>query len=109
MSKAPLSSLLFGLSLSVVVSSAAPPDLILCRGKLVTVDKPVAIRQAMAIEGNRITQVGADEEVLKLKGERTELLDLKGKMVLPGLMDSHTHPTSASMTEFDHPIPSMES
>ena len=109
MSKAWLASLLFGFFLSIVVSCAAPPDLILHHAKLVTVDKAFAIRQAMAIEGNRITQVGADEEVLKLKGERTELLDLKGKMVLPGLMDSHTHPTSASMTEFDHPIPSMES
>ena len=109
MSKACSSSLLFSFLLSVAVSSAAPPDLILYNGKIVTVDKAFAIRQAMAVERNRIAQVGSDEDVLKLKGAGTELLDLKGKMVLPGLMDSHTHPTSASMTEFDHPIPSMES
>src|SRR5262245_14103383 len=106
MSKACPASVPIGFLLSVVVSSAAPPDLILHNGKLVTVDKAFTIRQAMAIEGNRITRVGTDEEVLKLKGGRTELLDLKGQMVLPGLMDSHTHPTGASMTEFDHPIPS---
>ena len=35
-------------------------------------------------------------------------IDLAGKMVLPGLIDSHTHPTDACMTEFDHPIPEME-
>ena len=37
------------------------------------------------------------------------MVDLAGKMVLPGLIDSHTHPTDACMTEFDHPIPEMES
>jgi predicted amidohydrolase YtcJ len=36
-------------------------------------------------------------------------VDLGGKMVLPGLIDSHVHPTGACMTEFDHPIPDMES
>src|SRR5437763_11023254 len=87
---------------------AAEPDLILHHGKIVTVDERFSIQQAMAIEGNRIVQLGANEEVLKIKGPRTTLLDLKGKMVLPGLMDSHAHPLSAAMTEFDHPIPAME-
>src|SRR6185295_20287121 len=35
-------------------------------------------------------------------------LDLGGKLVLPGLIDSHTHPPGASMIEFDHPLPDME-
>jgi len=108
MSKACPSPLL-GLLLSAAVSSAAEPNLILHNGKVVTVDKTFAVQQAMAVDGNRIVQVGSDDQVLKLKGPRTELLDLEGRMVLPGLMDSHTHPTGASMTEFDHPIPPMES
>ena len=37
------------------------------------------------------------------------MLDLEGRMVIPGLIDSHTHPTGASLTEFDHAIPEMES
>jgi predicted amidohydrolase YtcJ len=37
------------------------------------------------------------------------MIDLAGQMVLPGLMDSHTHPLGASLTEFDHEIPTMES
>jgi predicted amidohydrolase YtcJ len=37
------------------------------------------------------------------------VLDLGGKTVLPGLIDSHVHPTDAAMIEFDHPIPAMES
>lgn len=52
--------------------------------------------------------VGSNEEVLKLKGAGTQVIDLAGRMVLPGLIDSHVHSTAA-MTEFDHPIPDMES
>jgi len=53
-------------------------------------------------------QVGKNDDVLKHKGERTKVVDLGGKTVLPGLIDSHTHPTGAAMTEFDHPLPDME-
>jgi predicted amidohydrolase YtcJ len=84
-------------------------DLILHRGKIVTVDAKFTVQQALAVKGNRILQVGTDEAILKLKGEKTHVIDLQGKMVLPGLIDSHVHPTSACMTEFDHPVPPMES
>ena len=83
-------------------------DLILHHGKIVTVDRDFSIRQALAVQGGRLIRVGTDEEVLKTRGPRTPVVDLGGKMVLPGLIDSHTHPTGACMTEFDHPIPEME-
>ena len=41
-------------------------------------------------------------------GASDKLVDLGGKFVLPGLIDSHTHPTGAAMHEFDHPVPDME-
>ncbi|MEN6426033.1 MAG: amidohydrolase [Phycisphaerales bacterium] len=88
---------------------AAGPRLIVYNGEIVTVDSGFTIREAMAVEGDRIVAVGRDEEVLRLKTDDTELLDLGGRMVLPGLMDSHVHPCDAAMTEFDHPIPEMES
>jgi predicted amidohydrolase YtcJ len=87
---------------------AAGPDLIVFNGKVVTVDPDFSIHQAMAVEANRIVAVGRNEDIVKLKTDRTEMLDLTGKMVLPGLFDSHTHPVGAAMTEFDHPIPEME-
>ncbi len=84
-------------------------DLIVHHGKVVTVDRDFSVRQAMAINNSLILRVGTDEDVLRLKGPRTELINLAGKMVLPGLMDSHTHPLGAALTEFDHEIPAMES
>jgi predicted amidohydrolase YtcJ len=87
---------------------AAGPDLIVFDGKVVTVDSGFSVHQAMAIEANRIVAVGRNEDIVKLKTDKTEMLDLKGKVVLPGLFDSHTHPVGAAMIEFDHPIPDME-
>ena len=91
-----------------VVSFAQEADLIVHHGKIVTVDKEFTIHQAMAVKDGKILRTGTDEEILKLKAAKTEVLDLGGKMVLPGLMDSHTHPLGAAMHEFDHEIPAME-
>src|SRR5690349_4276194 len=88
---------------------AASPELILHNAKVITVDNGFSIQQAIAVQGERIARVGSESEVLALKGENTEVLDLKGATVIPGLMDSHCHPLSASLVEFDHPIPQMES
>src|SRR5262245_38329482 len=74
---------------------AAEADLILHNGKIVAVDKQSSIHQALAIQGERILQVGTNADVLKTKSARTQLVDLQGKMVLPGLIDSHVHPTGA--------------
>ena len=90
-------------------ADAAETGLILHGGKVVTVDNRFSIHEAIAIEAGRIVQVGRSDEVLKRRRPGTEVLDLQGKLVLPGLMDSHAHPASACLTEFDHPIPVMES
>jgi len=90
------------------VGIGAEADLILHRAKVVTVDRRFSVHSAIAIRNGHIEAVGKDRDVLKLKGPRTEVLDLEGRTVIPGLMDSHTHPTGASMTEFDHPIPDTE-
>jgi hypothetical protein len=91
-----------------VLAAAHEPDLILHNGKIVTVDRDFSIRQAIAVRGDRISQVASDDQVLKTRAARTALIDLGGKTVIPGLIDSHVHPTGACMTEFDHPIPPMQ-
>ncbi|WP_165228302.1 amidohydrolase [Aquisphaera insulae] len=103
-----LAALLLPFGLGGYAARADDADLILHHGKVVTVDRRFSIRQAVAVKGDRLLLVGTDEEVLKTRGPRTEVVDLEGKTVLPGLIDSHTHPTDASQTEFDHPIPDME-
>ncbi|MBM3892227.1 MAG: amidohydrolase family protein, partial [Verrucomicrobia bacterium] len=92
----------------VPILGAAEAELILHGGKIVTVDKQFSIREAVAVAGGRIVAVGDNETVLKLKGPTTQTIDLGGKMVLPGLIDSHSHPTDASVTELDHPLPEFE-
>ncbi|MEO6810845.1 MAG: amidohydrolase [Isosphaeraceae bacterium] len=107
-----MSACVAGVLAFVGTCGAAPgadkADLILHNGKVVTVDRDFSIGQALAVKGDHLLSVGSDADVLKTKGPKTTLIDLKGKMVLPGLIDSHTHPTGASMTEFDHPVPQMD-
>jgi predicted amidohydrolase YtcJ len=92
----------------IVLSAWTAPSLILHHAKIVTVDPAFSIHQAIAITNGAIAAVGSNEDILKLKGPGTETIDLQGRMILPGLMDSHTHPTAASLTEFDHAIPDFE-
>jgi predicted amidohydrolase YtcJ len=87
---------------------AQPADLILHHGKIITVDPQFHIADAIAVRGDRVIGVGTHSEVGKLAGPNTRQVDLKGKTVLPGLMDSHSHAADASMYEFDHPVPDME-
>lgn len=89
--------------------AADEADLILHHGKIVTVDRDFSVREAMAVKDGRILSVGSEADVLKSRGEKTKVVDLKGKTVLPGLADSHVHPADAAMIEFDHPVPDMES
>src|SRR4051812_15844357 len=79
-------------------------DLILHHGKVVTVDARFAVAEAVAVRGTDIASVGSNEEVLKLAGPTTQLVDLQGRLLIPGLIDSHTHPADACLTEFDHEI-----
>src|SRR2546429_3565125 len=69
--------------------------------------KPVV--EAVAIRGNRFLTTGTTAEVRKTAGASTNEIDLQGKCVLPGLIDSHTHPIMAALSEQDGPVPVMNS
>jgi hypothetical protein len=68
------------------------PDTILHNGKIYTVDKNRTISSAVAIAGDTILAVGSDAEIMALATPSSNIIDLKGKLVLPGLNDSHAHP-----------------
>ncbi|MBS0207730.1 MAG: amidohydrolase [Planctomycetes bacterium] len=87
--------------------AAEQADLILHHGRVATVNVDNAVAQALAVRDGRILRVGTNDEALATRGPNTELIDLQGRLVIPGLIDSHVHPTGACLTEFDHPIPPM--
>ncbi|WP_199756859.1 amidohydrolase [Tautonia sociabilis] len=94
-------------TLASPTADAQQADLILHNGKIVTVDDAFSIAEAIAVSDGTLLRVGTDAEVLATRGPDTRVIDLGGKTVLPGLIDSHTHPTGASLTEFDHEIPDL--
>jgi len=71
-------------------------DMVLVGGKVVTVDPSNSIVEAVAVKDGRILATGPASEVMELAGEHTEVVDLGGKTVLPGLIDTHTHPSGAA-------------
>jgi predicted amidohydrolase YtcJ len=69
-------------------------DLILYNGKIFTSDKSALWADAIAIKGNRIVAVGKNEEVMKNKTKETRVIDLEGRLIVPGFNDAHTHVSS---------------
>jgi predicted amidohydrolase YtcJ len=72
------------------VASAAP-DTVLVNGKIVTVDDRFTVAQALAIKDGRIVAVGTSAKISKRAGAGTKKIDLKGRTVIPGLIDNHSH------------------
>lgn len=70
-------------------SWAEQPDIILHNAKIVTVDKDFSIATAVSIRDGRFEYVGNNQEVLERAGANTEIIDLKGRTVLPGMADTH--------------------
>jgi predicted amidohydrolase YtcJ len=70
---------------------ADAPDLILHRGLFTTLDRSNPTASAVAIKDGKFTVVGHDHEVMPLAGAETRVVDLKGRRVLPGLIDNHLH------------------
>ena len=66
-------------------------DLVLLNGKIVTVDSSGTIEEAVAVRDGRFLKVGSSEEIRRLAGSKTRIIDLKGKTVLPGFIDTHEH------------------
>lgn len=72
--------------------AAKPATEVLTNGKIYTVDGPQTWAQALAIRGDKIVAVGSKRDVRPFIGKGTKVTNLKGRMVMPGLQDSHSHP-----------------
>ena len=88
-------ALVLALSVAVCAQSA---DTILINGKILTVDPQSSVRNAIAIRAGRIQAVGTTADIRKLAGPSTRAIDLQGRTVIPGLIDSHLHAIRAALS-----------
>jgi len=68
-----------------------PADLVLINGVVATVDESNPPAEAVAVKEGKIFAIGSTEEIEKLVGDSTQVIDLKGSFVMPGFNDSHAH------------------
>jgi predicted amidohydrolase YtcJ len=86
------------------VATSSPADLVLRNGGIYTADEARTRVQAVAVRAGEIVAVGENADVDPLIGEGTRVIDLKGRMALPGFHDAHVHPMSAGHAMLGCPL-----
>lgn len=106
-----INKMILVLLLSIASTQGAPQvaETIYHNGRVVTLWEARPFAEAVAIRGDRILKVGSRAEVFEAAGPGTKQVDLRGRMVLPGLIDSHTHPIGAALSEREDSLPAMNS
>lgn len=74
-------------------------DIVLTNGVIYTADLRETVCEALAVKGNQIVFTGSAAQVQRYIGAQTSIIDLQGKMVVPGLLDTHIHPPGFSLVE----------
>lgn len=77
-------------------------------GRVITVDKEDSIAEAVGIKGNKIVFVGSNDEIDQLIDEKTKVIDLKGKTLMPGLIDTHYHPILSGLIDHGADAPMID-
>ncbi|HPJ66523.1 MAG TPA: amidohydrolase [Desulfobacteraceae bacterium] len=99
-----------GIGISPSNAAREVADIVLYNGKILTVDKKFTIAQAVAINKDRIIAVGTSKQILALeKKGKTERVNLKGKTVVPGLIESHAHLQEAAESDYLEKLPTPDS
>src|SRR5690242_1517446 len=86
--------------LALLIASPAlaqPADLVLRGGNIITVDNEWHVAQAVAVRDGRFVAIGNDAAVASYVGPTTQVVELGGKTVVPGLIDSHLHQLLAAL------------
>jgi predicted amidohydrolase YtcJ len=85
---------------SLVTGSAfaQAPDVVLVNGKMVTLDPQSSVVEALAVDNGKVAAVGTSSDIRAMAGEETEIIDLQGRTVIPGLIDSHIHAIRAALS-----------
>ncbi|HWG70999.1 MAG TPA: amidohydrolase [Steroidobacteraceae bacterium] len=79
-------------------AAAAPADSAYRHGFIYTVDAHDSVQQALAVRAGRIVYVGSDAGLAEFLGPKTQVVDLGGRMLMPGLVDGHMHPIQGGGT-----------
>ena len=102
--------LMFGPLLGVSQAQQLPSeviryaDMVLYNGHVLTMDRdqpPINVVQAVALRDRRIMAVGEDARILKMAGPNTVKMDLDGKAVIPGVIDTHSHPNRYALRHYE--------
>jgi predicted amidohydrolase YtcJ len=80
-----------------VFAAQTDPDVIYYNGKIATMDSALSAAEAVAVKDGKFLAVGGTDNIKKLAGPSTKMVDLAGKNVVPGLIDAHCHPMEAIM------------
>jgi predicted amidohydrolase YtcJ len=88
----------FAATLLVATASAQSPDTVMVNGKIVTADDRFSTREAIAIRDGKVVALGSAGDIRKLAGPRSRTVDLQGRTVIPGLIDSHMHAIRAGQS-----------
>jgi predicted amidohydrolase YtcJ len=100
----PLVILGFGLCLASPThaqqADSSSPDLVLINGKVLTMDERSSVVEALAVLDGKILATGSNASVKSIIGARTRVLDLAGKTVVPGLIETHAHFKAAGLSEY---------
>jgi predicted amidohydrolase YtcJ len=80
-----------------MTSGAAPADLVLVGGSVMTINPARPVATAVAVRGGRIVAVGNEREISSVAGPRTRRVNLRGRTLLPGFIDAHCHPVMAGV------------
>ena len=83
---------------SALPAAAQAPDTVLVNGKIITVDARSSVQEALAIREGKIAALGPSSDIRKLAGPATRIVDLGGRTVIPGLIDSHLHAIRAALS-----------
>ena len=81
-------------------ADSSSPDLVLINGKVLTMDDQSSVVDALAVRDGKLLATGSNASVRSVIGARTRVLDLAGKTVVPGLIDTHAHFKAAGLAEY---------
>jgi hypothetical protein len=94
---------------SYPVAAADPADLVLVGGKIVTHDSQQRVVSALAVRSGKVVAVGPDRDIEPLVGDKTEVIRLDGRCVLPGFIESHCHAVGVARGALDQTYAELSS